>query len=320
MASNLLEHLAVRRIAKIVDESSEKDDEIALRVMCVLDHSLEKYQLYGDIMKTPKLFTQLLAFKSYANLYYWKYAVPSGFSGDYILMCQICKLQGPYHLILAHMAATHNAHNGAKVCLWCKRTNIKKHIVDGTLKQCYDNYLEREYIEDTSYPQVIVTFYEMILELCKELGVLSVRTDHYTGKGIKKKAMFDFSSAVDDIESVFVFKNYHKKSNLNKDKLNRLFVKAIHDFYGEQAGRKYTSGVIQRGDSDSNRRFSVHDTPPPPPPKIQLPETNEETGFITAIASILSNVSDGNLKKRAKLEIQRVALEYSNKAFENELL
>lgn len=53
--------------------------------------------------------------------------------------------------------------------------------------------------------------------------------------------------------------------------------------------------------------------------QASIPDAKEEIGFAKSIASFLSNLEDENLKKRAKLDIQRITLEYSNKAIENQI-
>lgn len=246
MNSKLREHLAKRKIAPIVARSDESNDEVALKVMCVFDHFLEKSDLYSHLRKQPQLFNQLLNFKSFATFNYWRYFVPMNFSKKYVLMCRICKLVGPYHLILSHMAITHNTHIGSKQCLWCNETETKMHIEDNTLQQCYDKYLlKNRFQSDRASIAVIQIFYNTIQNIAKRLGVLRFRKpDRFSGIGRKVKLpKVDKEGDIDDIVVV-----YENNSNITIDleKLDTLFKKVIEYFYGGSKGCEFLPNIQSR--------------------------------------------------------------------------
>lgn len=340
MNSKLNEHLQKRDIAPILAQSTEKEDEVALKIMCIIDHALIKRDFYSQMKAEPKLIHQLIGFKSYSAFNYWKYLKPQKFPSDYVLECWKCKLVGPYYLILSHMAATHNTHVGSNKCLYCKKVDTKVHFEDNTLQRCYEDYLTKNAIENTNYPDVIVKFYDMLQELAKILGVLHTRTEAYTAKGRKKKVRlnwFDIDDEGDIDETVIVYEN-NTKTSVDLGKLDMLYTKVINAFYGAEQGREFLKNVPQRkrpsndNVSGSEKKIKPNDKQSPIPssksgttlqfrkPKsskasTSTESTDEEVDFLNSIMSFLSNLDEKD-KKRAKLEIQVVALNYSTKAIE----
>ena len=109
MNSKILEHLASRPIAPIVDKSTEKSNTKALKVMCILDHGLDVAGLYTEIKATPKLMAQLLNIHSFASFKYFKYSlVKEAKKDNQILKCKRCELIAPYAVVLEHMAINHD--------------------------------------------------------------------------------------------------------------------------------------------------------------------------------------------------------------------
>lgn len=343
MNSKLKEHLRNRDIAPILAQSTENDDEMALKMMCIIDHALLKRGFYSQIIAEPKLIHQLLGFKSFSSFNYWKYIKPLKFPDDYVLECWNCKLVGPYYLILSHMATTHNTHVGSKTCLYCKNVDTKAHIEDSTLQRCYHEYLTKNAIDNTTYPEFIVKFYDMLQELAKILRVLHTRTEVYTANGRKRKQnWFNIDEEGDIDESVIVFEN-NTKTIVDAKKLDMLFRKVIEAFYGGEQGREFLKNLNvtpqRKCQSNANGRglekkikpndnkqspsstsmtggASLQTSTPTSSKDSTLTETNdEETDFMNSIMTFLSNLDEKD-KKRAKLEIQVVALNYSTKAIE----
>lgn len=341
MNSKLKEHLQKRDIAPILAQSKEQDNEVALKMMCIIDHALIKRGFYSQMKTQPKLIQQLIGFKSFSSFNYWKYLKPLKFPSDYVLECWNCKLVGPYYLILSHMATTHDTHVGCKKCLYCKSVDTKVHIEDNTLQRCYENYLTKNAIDNANYPNFIVKFYDMLQELAKILRVLHTRNDVYTGKGRKKKeSWFDIDNEGYIDETVFVFEN-NAKTIVDLNKLDMLYTKVIEAFYGAEQGRQFLINVlpskrkcsengpgsakkikpnIKESSSPSSKSSTPLETSTPKSTKATTStKTNdEETEFMNSIMTFLSNLDDKE-KKRAKLEIQVVALNYSTKAIEKKM-
>lgn len=338
MNSKLTEHLQERDIAKILAQSTEKNDEVALKLMCIIDHALLKRNFYTKMKTEPKLIHQIIGFKSFCSFNFWKYIKPQKFPSDYVLECSKCKLIGPYYLILSHMATTHNFHVGSNKCLYCKHVDTKVHIEDNTLQHCYEGYLKKNGIENTSYPVVIVEVYEMLQELARILGVLHTRTDVYTAKGRKRKEnWFGFDEGGDINETVLVFEN-STKTPIDLNKLDTLFKRVIEDFYGGERAREFLNNVqplkrqsnengpdsgkkiklnVKQSPSTSSKSSKTLKTSTSKSSKASTStETNdEEADFMNSILTFLSNL-DEKEKHRAKLEIQVVALNYSTKSMQ----
>lgn len=225
MVSRLLEYLNGRKIARIVQESTEKNDEIALKLMCVIDQKLEEGKLYDEMDASPKLMKKLLNFRSFSQFHFYKYRPLKNF--NHILKCKYCTLHGPYYLMLSHMALSHGSNVGAKMCLWCHKIDMLDHVKKRNLITCYENYLKKEDLEeDVAYPSVVIKFYELIENLAKLLGVLTERKQHYLGRGsvAKEKHYFDD----DDIDSeMIVHRHRPPQSTINIQVLNQLYEKIM---------------------------------------------------------------------------------------------
>lgn len=86
MVSKLLEYLNGRKIAPIVNVSTEKDNEIALKLMSVIDQKLEETKLNDEMAGSPKLLKQLLNFHSFSQFHFYKYQPLKKF--NHILKCK----------------------------------------------------------------------------------------------------------------------------------------------------------------------------------------------------------------------------------------
>lgn len=221
MVSKFLEYLKGRKIARIVDESTEKNDEIALKLMCVIDQKLEEKKLYDEMDASPKLLKQLLNFRSFSQFHFYKYRPLKKF--NHILKCKHCTLHGPYYLMLSHMALSHGSNIGSKMCLWCHKIDMSDHVKNSNLITCYEKYLKEEDLEDdVAYPSVVIKFYEIIESLAKLLGVLTNRNQNYSGRAnvAKEKHYFDD----DDVDSeMIVHRHRPPHSTINIQVLDQLY-------------------------------------------------------------------------------------------------
>lgn len=92
MRPNVLEHLMSRPIASIVENSKERCNEIALKLMCIVDYRLEKLKLYPEMEAISKLTEQLLKFHSFGSFNYFNYKMPYNMFGTKVLKCKNCEL------------------------------------------------------------------------------------------------------------------------------------------------------------------------------------------------------------------------------------
>lgn len=329
LTTHLLDHLKNRKIAPIVESSKEKDNIIALKIMCVFDYLLEKNQLYAEIEKTPKLLHQLLELKSYAKFHYWQYPAYSKFDKNYLLVCTICKVIGPYRLILSHMATTHNRHVSAMVCAWCNKTELKDHQTNKTLNACYEEYKTNNGIVDYD-AKVFSKFHGLLYEFASLLGVCTIRNLNYNAKGKKKREyLIDTNYDTDGLSNETIhFMNYQKRSMVNEIQLNKYFKNAMEEIYGPKSKRFFvscdysndsastsasTSASASASTSTSASASASTSTSSTLPVKKKV--KTDDKRFANMISSILSNIPEGPLKKRAKIGIQTLAVKYSNQAY-----
>lgn len=124
--ARITSHLCGRPIARIFEQSREKDTAVALKLMCILDFHIDRSNLYTQIQATnPKLLAQLMKFHTFASYRFFDYAVNKDFAKR-ILRCKFCDLVGRHANILSHMAINHNCHIGLKMCVYCNRVELKK--------------------------------------------------------------------------------------------------------------------------------------------------------------------------------------------------
>lgn len=330
MNSKLKEYLKSRKIAPIVAKSEERNNEMALKVMCVFDDFLEKSGLYSQLEKQPRLFNQLLNFKSFASFNYWKYFKPHKFNKEYVLICRICTLVGPYYLILSHMATTHNTHVGCKKCLWCNDVDIKTHIEKNTLEHCYDQYLVEHCIEHVVVSNVIVNFYRTILDIAKSLGVFHCRNGCYTGIGRKRRENLtntDEEGNIDDSVIVYEICEITKIDPVTLDNLCSLIeIDNDENFLDSEKKEKPNDEGSPSTSSKSstplkfNAQLSCHTSTAL---SKQMPSNKNNKPVHSAVSSseksamsigsiidqIIESIPDEKMKQNAILQVHSVALE-----------
>lgn len=407
MSSKLLEHLRGRQIAPILEESNEKTDPIALKIMTIIDHKLEEKEVYTKIkeasiktaqrsnetlpgwsgsgesntssptrisesedlfsdrsresitfsparlsesedpslvpvQKTPfvsKLLRQLLNIKFFGKFHFFKYRAPTR-NFNFILQCRQCSLIGPYFVVLSHMVLSHGTHASCKQCQWCKQSDLEEHIKKNTLKECYKKYLEKESIDDPSYPSVIITFYEMIECLAVKLGAFTSRNSRFNGEGKPKRESWFY----DGIEpEVVVFRHRRPTAIKNLDKLNIYFKQAISAYYGNSRILEFmpqenrdpieVDGQVNGASSITRQRIrkrrqsqwnNSNDSPinnrsNSSVRSESVPGTSTKrssSNFGQTIDEFIENIPNDEMKINAKLKVQSVVLEFSKKAYE----
>lgn len=180
MHVKLIDYLSNRRIAPILHNSTEKDDLIALKLMCIIDYYTEQGKLYSNIEREPKLLTQLMQFKSYGSFTYYD-CIVDRVNGECLLQCEFCEFIGSYALVLTHMAINHNAHISNKMCAYCKRKDVVTHS-ENTLQNCYENYLKKHSLRvDGVKTEITFEFFKILKNIAKRLKVIIIRNDFFTG-------------------------------------------------------------------------------------------------------------------------------------------
>lgn len=238
--ARIVEHLRGRPIAEIFEQSNEKDNIVALKLMCILDFYMEHLNFYAKIEATnPNLLGLLLQFSSFASFKYYDYVVPKAI-GTRVLRCKFCDLVGSYALILTHMALNHNAHIGIKTCLYCQRVELEKHFVENSLDQCYQKYIQRSEWNDqklgVNVLEIVANFYLMLRKLSKKFDACSIRHKQYTGLGYKAVEKLTHNYGDDFPNECMVFKQPKARKNL-KDVSTSIgldieFNRAMNHFYG----------------------------------------------------------------------------------------
>lgn len=369
MNSKLLEHLRGRQIASILEESNETTDCIALKVMTIIDHKLEEKGVYTEIrsasdpnLQQPndgsdedsvslrvaeipvvsKLLKQLLGIKLFGKFHFFKY-IPPIKKFNFILKCRHCSLIGPYFIVLSHMVLSHGTHVGSKQCQWCKATDLKEHIAKNTLEECYKKYLQKESIDNPSYPSVIIRFYDMIESLAEQLGVLTIRLQSFTGEGKAKKEVWFFDGADQD---VVVYRHRRPPPIKHLDKLNSFFKQAISAYYGnsrilefmpqenpaaiEVDGQENGASVTPTPRRTRKRRQTQRDSIDSQNNNASsssvrsesVPETaskRSSMNFGQTIDEFIENIPNDAMKINAKLKVQAVVLKFSKKAYEERI-
>lgn len=235
----MLEHLRGRPIAPIVNASEEKDDGIALKMMCIVDFTLESSGFYQKMKSMPKLMGQLLNFHSFAAFKYIKYVKETTVI-DKALQCKFCELIGPYTLVLEHMVINHGYNASAVKCMFCNDANLQDHNDSGTLHGCYENYKAK--FSNLLISDVIVEFYDLLKKLAKQLNVQCSRNKQF------KNAVSTFariesiaSDAEGDIsnEVIVSVPKKRKCKGIDLRPIDKLYRKAMLYFHKQRA-HEYT--------------------------------------------------------------------------------
>ncbi len=237
----LTERLKTLPIYPIYENSSEKESVIALQFMCILDfHANYKMKLYDRIKQhqQPKLLGQLMQFRRFEKFRYYHYAVNKQY-GDYVLQCQYCYLVGRCGYILTHMVLNHNVHISLKDCVFCNRETLEAHLGNGSLGQCYSEYVERNEIEsDINVGETVTIFYDGLKKLCQKLKIFSTRKKSYAGRGYRCKETLAHDYGGDiavEYEVRYNILKKHQTSNISKS-LDREYRRIMEILYGNGIG------------------------------------------------------------------------------------
>lgn len=262
----LKNHLLNRPIAPIFEHCKEKDDLSALRMMCIVDFHTESTSLYSRIResKNKKLLKQLLQFSHYENFRCYDYRIHSQLNQK-ALQCKFCELIGCYPHILTHMAINHDTHIGSKICAYCNRCELKAHIDDDSLLDCYKTYLEIHkieihQIEINEEPKIVTDFYHMLINLCTKMGICVHRNIGFVGR-LKCSMEFlgqNYGSGLSPECQVFQFQKRHSISFLQRTKLDEEFKRIMTILFGYNIKHtlltpvKSDDVIIINSDSDDN--------------------------------------------------------------------
>lgn len=232
MLKTIHNHLLARPISAIL-RTTQTENEKTLKLMYIIDCCLQRWQLYPDILKYPKLLEQLLRFKSYENFQFYEYKMKKKPFGQLLLGCQCCEFVAPYIITLEHMVVNHGRHRSAEECQWCCSSTIHQHIASNTLERCYSEYINKHQINvDPSVCQLIEMVFKHLRVLAEDLGVLTVHHCNYRARNsIGTEIIVLDDTDKDDISSeVFVSKPFVRNKTMNIDQLNKIFQKALQYF------------------------------------------------------------------------------------------
>lgn len=260
------QHLQKGPFAPIYDLSNEKSNHIALKLMCIVDYHVQRWDLYTRIQESNnvKLLSQLMAFRSYGSFKYYDYQAAMG---KRVLQCKFCDLTGPYGLILTHMAINHDAHIGMTVCNYCNSTELKKHFDQNSLAACYANYIQRNGIEvDEAVSTIVTDFFIMLKRLSDKFKITTVRNHTFSGKGYGTAERLDreYDSDIDEQITVYTCrtpKNKMKTITGRVAELDAEFGRVISNLYGgnnasrmmqQQSANAAESEIIVLSDDDGD--------------------------------------------------------------------
>lgn len=239
------------RVAFSQLNDDEKNDETAIKFMCVVDFEVQRKNLYEQMATTniPKLFQQLLGFHSYKYFTYYDYQDSSLLSGKN-LQCRQCELFGPYTTILTHMATNHNISIGNKLCAYCENCELNRHFEDASLQRCYNNYLRTKAISDIEREairvhQVVKEFYNVLKLFSKTMDVLVYRKLHsYAGTGLRRPD--HLTTYFDNMDRDLSYTITYFQRNISskpKEKLNKLFILVVQTMCGGDALSRFIQTV-----------------------------------------------------------------------------
>lgn len=184
--NRLTAYLQKRPIAPILAQSDEKQNLTALKFMVILDHETERNQLYTRMrmVNSTSLMLQLMQFHKFESFTFYDYSRIRREMKTFVLQCSACGLIASYACIMVHMAVNHNLHMGSKMCGYCDRAEIQKHIDNNTLDRCCGNYLRERNITkwDTTVCKIVAEFYDMLKIISEKFSVVTFRNHNYAAK------------------------------------------------------------------------------------------------------------------------------------------
>lgn len=219
--------------------------------------------------------------------------------GMRVLQCELCGLTGPYGYILTHMAINHNVHIGLKTCAYCDRSDLKAHITDGSLQQCYANYLQRNGLERNEEVCSIVTnFYYMLKGLSLKFKVITMRNCEFAGKRYKTVERFERGSDGGDIDeniSVYTSRKPHITPNNISNRLDILDKKFKRVMYELNYNCRNVLRLLQQA-AEGNDYTSISDVDAEHTTKPDQSVTSGKVGSTTPAAS--------NITRRFKIRLK----------------
>lgn len=176
----MVEHLQRRKFAPVMRELSieQQNCERALKLMCIVDHKIEKENLYQELEKYKLPIVKLMKF-DYCLFKYYDYQQLQR-TKSCLLKCRYCGLVAEYSFILTHMAINHCAHFGLKVCAYCNDVDLSAHTV-ASFEKCRDNYYTQNGIERNFESYLVKIFYEALEDVADKIGAVVKRNKGYVG-------------------------------------------------------------------------------------------------------------------------------------------
>lgn len=156
------------------------------------------------------------------------------------------------------MVLNHNSHISHILCAYCNRKELSTHIDNNTIDECCFDYMRKYGINFNVERNVIVTkFYDLMKQLARELGVLIIRKEKYTGEGRQKTETI--ARKIPGFPGkCTVFQPYCSPKRINTDKLDKLFNDAISFLLGgnglsrirQTQGDHHTDAIILISDDE----------------------------------------------------------------------
>lgn len=176
----MVEHLQRRKFAPVVRELSieQQNCERALKLMCIVDHKIEKEDLYQELEKYKLPIVKLMKF-DFCLFKYYDYQQLQR-TKSCLLKCRYCDLVAEYSFILTHMAINHCAHFGLKMCAYCNDIDLSAHTV-ASFEKCRDNYYIRNGIKRNFECYLVKIFYEALEDVADKIGAVVKRNKAYVG-------------------------------------------------------------------------------------------------------------------------------------------
>lgn len=265
---NFVSHLEKRPIWPVYQNSANRLNKNALKLLTVVDWYIDGNDLYDRITAHPKLLVQLLKFKRPDQFVYYNYDTSyyDALRGK-LFKCTWCELIAPLNCTLTHMVITHDVHLGFKKCPYCLRYELDQHLQDDSFDNCYKRYEEKELLEfnnDDGSNEVIIDFYEAMKHLSKVLDILVLRNKDFGGIGHAKRG--HLVGKPDLSPKYYVFRQTGSQKTIGNFVLNRNVDRALTHFYGNNCRKIFGDAertddavvISDREDEDDNN--AAHDT------------------------------------------------------------
>lgn len=342
MSKTILNHLMARPMSSIL-KKTQSENEVTLKLMCIIDHWLEKSQLYADILQYPKLLEQLLRFKNYERFQYFEYKMNKKPFGQLLLACQCCEFVAPYNITMEHMVLNHGRHRSAGECQWCCQLKIHEHIESDTLEQCYHEYIDKYQINvNPRVCKLIDAVFMQLRLLADNLGVRTTRSSEYRAHNSIRTEIIALDDSDDDdlCNKVLVSKPWVRNKMMKSDRLNKLFQEAMRYFDNDKKQIRYMRDQsvaqmprmqhmqelpqhIQLQQQQQQQPSSSRLSPPlnhmPPMPSHTNIISPDITNLANFMIHALQSMHNDSIQMKAMFNIKKTILQYSAEDLQSQL-